>query len=225
MITAFTACSASQVLANLSSSILEATMTSSEAVQNQYSDKDQEEADLLEDLLARIALKDQQALQRLYQKISGKLNGIAMKILNDADLSNDALQETFLQIWNNASEYRRDQGEPMAWVTSLLRYRTLDKLKSEKREQKRRDQYEEVQSLFGETESASPMLSMLQKDSDHKLSQCLDTLEALNRNAILMAYYYGYSREDIAVHVQQPINTVKSWLKRGLARLAKCLGH
>jgi RNA polymerase sigma-70 factor (ECF subfamily) len=182
-------------------------------------------ADELEQLLARITLKDQQALQQLYKKVAPKLTGVAMKILNDADLSNDVLQETILQIWHNAAEYRRDQGEPMAWITSLMRYRTLDKLKSEKREQKRRDQYEEVQSLFGEGNSDSPLQSILQQDTDSRLSKCLNTLDTLNRNAILMAYYYGYSREDIAIHIEQPINTVKSWLKRGLTRLASCLDH
>ena len=113
----------------------------------------------------------------------------------------------------------------MTWMTSLLRYRALDKLRSDKREQKRRDQYGEVQELFGETSAESPIAGMLQKDTDIKLNQCLQTLDTLNRNAILMAYYYGYSREDIAIHVEQPINTVKSWLKRGLTRLAQCLGH
>ena len=200
-------------------------MANGETNDNQRSERDRQEADLLDHLLARITLKDQQALQQLYGKVAGKLNGIAMKLLNDADLSNDVLQETILQIWNNAGEYRRDQGEPMTWITSLLRYRALDKIRSEKREQNRRNQYEEVQSLFGETAAASPIVGVLQQDTDSKLSQCLETLDVLNRNAILMAYYYGYSREDIAIHVEQPLNTVKSWLKRGLTRLAQCLGH
>lgn len=198
---------------------------SSELSALQSADKTVEEADHLENLLARIALKDQTSLQVLYKKVASRLNGIAMKILNDADLSNDILQETFLQIWNKAGEYRRDQSEPMTWMTSLLRYRALDKLRAENREQKRRNQYEEVQELFGETSSESPVAVMLQKDADSKLNLCLDSLDMLNRNAILMAYYYGYSREDIAIHVEQPINTVKSWLKRGLTRLAQCLGH
>ena len=200
-------------------------MTSGVATQYQLTDKDREEADLLAHLLARITLKDQKALQQLYGKVAGKLNGIAMKILRDADLSNDALQETFLQIWHNASDYRRDLGEPMAWMTSLLRYRTLDKLRAENREQKRRDQYEEEQALFGEPQADSPITAMLQQDENSQLNRCLDTLDNMNKNAILMAYYYGYSREEIAIHVEQPINTVKSWLKRGLTRLAKCLGH
>lgn len=200
-------------------------MTSGEVNQDPQTENAREEASQLEHLLSRIALKDQKALQQLYQKVAGKLNGIAMKILRDADLSNDALQETFLQIWNHAGDYRRHQGEPMTWLTSLLRYRTLDKLRVESREQKRRDQYEEVQSLFGETHAASPCAILLQQNENSQLKRCLDTLDSMNRNAILMAYYYGYSREDIAIHVEQPINTVKSWLKRGLTRLAKCLGH
>ncbi|MEZ5507031.1 MAG: sigma-70 family RNA polymerase sigma factor [Gammaproteobacteria bacterium] len=188
-------------------------------------DQQTEEADLLAHLLARIALKDQKALQQLYDKVAARLNGVARKILYDNDLSNDVLQETFLQIWNNAADYRRDQSEPMTWMTSLLRYRTLDKLRSESREQKRRDQFEEVQELFGEETVASPMKGLLQGEADSLLQRCLGTLDMMNKNAILMAYYYGYSREDIAIHVGQPINTVKSWLKRGLARLAQCLDH
>ena len=184
-----------------------------------------DEADLLEHLLARIALKDQQALQQLYDKVAARLNGIAMKIVHDADISNDVLQETFLQIWHNAGEYRRSVSEPMTWMVSLLRYRSLDKLRAEQREQKRRDQFEEVQALFGETHEQPAFVALMNRERDHGLSRCLDTLDSLNRNAILMAYYYGYSREDIAIHVAKPLNTVKSWLKRGLMRLAECLDH
>ncbi len=182
-------------------------------------------ADQLEQLLARIALKDQAALKQLYDKVGARLNGVAMKILRDEDLSNDVLQETFLQIWHNAGDYRRGESEPMTWMTSLIRYRTLDKLKAETREQKRRDQFEEVQELFGEVHARSPIAGLLKREIDSQLGHCLGTLDVLNKNAILMAYYYGYSREDIAIHVEQPLNTVKSWLKRGLARLAQCLDH
>ena len=186
---------------------------------------DSTDTDALEHLLARVTLKDQVALEQLYKAVAPKLNGIAMKIVHDADLANDVLQETFLQIWDNAGDYRRNQSEPMTWITSLLRYRTLDKLRSENREKKRRDQFQEVQSLFDDQGATSPLSNMLQEDSDVRLNECLQTLDVLNRNTILMAYYFGYSREEIALHIEQPINTIKSWLKRGLTRLAKCLSH
>ncbi|WP_020405324.1 RNA polymerase sigma factor [Hahella ganghwensis] len=181
--------------------------------------------DVLEKLLARIALKDQKALEQLYRLVAPKLNGVAMMIVHDNDLSNDVLQETFLQIWEKAGEYRRDVSEPMTWMSSLIRYRSLDKLKSENREQKRREQHEEVQRLFQDNLRGSPLSDILNSDNNVRLHRCLQALEVLNRNAILMAYYYGYSREDIAIHIEKPINTVKVWLKRGLGRLAKCLGH
>lgn len=184
-----------------------------------------ERADRLEHLLARIALKDQKALQQLYDLVASRLNGVAMRILYDEDMSNDALQETFLQIWHNADEYRRTQSEPMTWMTSLLRYRALDKLRVEQREQRRRNQLEEVQEIFGEDHATSPIKNLLLSEAGTLLQRCLDVLDVPNKNAILMAYYYGYSREDISIHVKQPVNTVKSWLKRGLARLAQCLDH
>lgn len=181
--------------------------------------------DELRHLLARIVLKDQQALSELYQKVAPKLNGVAMKMLHDADLSNDVLQETMLQIWNNASEYRSDLGEPMTWMTSLMRYRTLDKIKSESREQNRRNEFKESHMLLGDDELDFPLKVALEHEDGSRLSSCLDTLDALNRNAILMAYYYGYSRQEIAERLAQSINTVKSWLKRSLVRLASCLDH
>lgn len=187
--------------------------------------KDSIDADTLEHLLARVTLRDQAALEQLYKFVAPKLTGVAMKIVHDSDLANDILQETFLQIWDNAGDYRRDQSEPMTWMTSLLRYRTLDKLKSEKREQHRRNQFHEAHNLFCEPESTSPLTNMLQDDADIQVSTCLQTLDVLQRNSILMAYYFGYSRAEIAVHIEKPINTIKSWLKRGLTRLAQCLSH
>ncbi|MBU6953394.1 sigma-70 family RNA polymerase sigma factor [Hahella sp. HN01] len=181
--------------------------------------------DELENLLARIALKDQKALEQLYKRVAPKLNGVAMIILRDTDLANDVLQEAFLQIWHKADEYRRSLSEPMTWMTSLLRYRALDKLKAENREQTRRERHDEIEQLLEQNLVDSPLRDVLNSNEKCRIHRCLRSLDVLNRNAILMAYYYGYSREDIAVHIEKPVNTVKVWLKRGLGRLAQCLGH
>lgn len=186
---------------------------------------DTAQADELERLLARVALKDQSALEALYTTCGGRLNGIARKLVHDSDLANDILQETFLQIWHKAGEYRRDLGEPMTWMTSILRYRTLDRLRADQRERKRREQYEEVSALFPGTGAVSPLSHLLDEASGAQLGICLNQLENPRRNAILMAYYYGFSREDIASHLEQPINTIKSWLRRSLVRLAECLAQ
>ncbi len=181
------------------------------------------QADELERLLSRVALRDQSALEALYSACAGRLNGIARKLVHDPDLANDVLQETFLQIWHKAGEYRRDLGEPMTWMTSILRYRTLDRLRADQREKKRREQYQEVRALFPESQASSPLSELLNEANGARLGLCLNQLELPRRNAILMAYYYGFSREDIASQLEQPVNTIKSWLRRSLVRLSECL--
>lgn len=177
----------------------------------------------LEHLLGRIVLRDQQALRRLYDLTAARLNGVAFRILQNRELSHEALQEGMLQIWHKASEYRADQGDPMAWLTSVVRYRALDKLRAEQSEQRRRDQLHELQDFIEEPAGQSVSEVLEQGAMTERLNLCLQTLDTLNRNAIMMAYYYGYSRDDIAEHLAQPLNTIKSWLKRGLERLSKCL--
>ena len=178
---------------------------------------------LLENLLGRVAMKDQQALRKLYDLTSARLNGVAYRILQNRELSHEALQEGILQVWNNAADYRASQGEPMAWLTSLVRYRALDKLRAEQSEQRRRDQLDAMQDFIEEPTGMSVAEALEQGAMNERLNLCLQTLDTLNRNAIMMAYYYGYSRDDIAEHLAQPLNTIKSWLKRGLERLSKCL--
>ena len=111
----------------------------------------------------------------------------------------------------------------MAWLTSVVRYRALDKLRAEQSEQRRRDQLHELQDFIEEPAGQSVSEVLEQGAMTERLNLCLQTLDTLNRNAIMMAYYYGYSRDDIAEHLAQPLNTIKSWLKRGLERLSKCL--
>src|SRR5688572_11780816 len=87
----------------------------------------------LETLLARCALRDTAAIKVLYDHLGGYFNVIAFRLLKSEDLSNDVLQEAFVQIWQNAGTYRADLATPLTWMTSIVRYRALDRLAKEKR--------------------------------------------------------------------------------------------
>lgn len=175
----------------------------------------------LQDLLARCALKDQRAFQQLYNSTAGKLNGIAYRILNNIDSANEVLQEAFIQIWIHAAEYRSDASQPMTWMASIVRYRAFDRLKFEKRRiegaQIKAD-LATFESLVDETGDTNMSCELGQQ-----LQGCLQRLNQSQQESILMAYYYGFSREEISAHFEKPVNTVKSWLKRGLERLLQCL--
>lgn len=175
----------------------------------------------LTELLARCALRDQVAFKKLYDASAGKLNGIAYRIMNNLDSANEVLQEAFIQIWHKAGEYRSDLAEPMTWMASIVRYRAFDRIKFEKRRiegSQIKADLQEFEAITDERHDHAMMCGMNQQ-----LEACLQVLETSQQESILMAYYYGFSREEISEHFRAPVNTVKSWLRRGLTRLQQCL--
>ncbi len=184
--------------------------------------KDQE----LVDLIARCALKDQMALKALYERLSGYLNAVAFRILKSDDLANEALQEAFIQIWENASSYRPHKAKALTWITSILRYRALDRLDKEKRYMYKFQapgEEEDPISTIAADDSMTPESTTMQTQTEGQIVQCLETLADRARQSIKLAYLEGYSREEIAEKLETNTNTVKSWLRRGSERLKRCL--
>ena len=85
------------------------------------------------DLLARCQMKDQRAIKVLYDRLAPHLNGVAYRIVQSDELSNEVLQEAFVQIWQNAGSYEFKRSKPLTWITSIVRYRAIDKLQQEQR--------------------------------------------------------------------------------------------
>jgi len=170
-------------------------------------------------LLEKIALRDQYALKQLSDQLLPHLTRQANKLLEDRDLCHDAVQETLLQIWHNASKYQRELGQPITWINSLLRYRALDILRYEQREQKRRNQFMEAQPLLSEAHDDSPINKLLQAESSSNLNGLINTLDPVNKNTLVMTYFYNYRQQETAIHLNQPIDTVKSRLRRSLSKL------
>lgn len=177
--------------------------------------------DELINLIARCALRDQAALKTLFERVSPYLNAIAWRILKSKELSNEVLQEAFLQIWNNATSYRPHLAKPLTWMASIARYRALDRLALEKRiSDKFVAHHDGIEDMPGGDE---PEHSVGASQLRFHLHQCLTTLGDNIKRSIELAYLYGYSREEIAQQFSTNTNTVKSWLHRGAERLKLCL--
>lgn len=177
----------------------------------------------LERLLSRCALKDQKALERLYRMTAAPLNTVAYRLLGSSDTSNDVLQEAFVQIWDKAGSYRPDQANPFTWMSSIVRYRAIDRLRQERRHQNRPPPEEEeaILSTLPAGESQDDMQHRFRLNL--QLKACLEAMNDKIRQSIEMAYVYGYSREELADTLNANVNTIKSWLHRGGARLKDCL--
>ncbi len=165
----------------------------------------------LRTLLDRCAARDDGALRALYDLTAPKLLGIGLRLLRNRSQAEDVVQETFLQIWRNASRFDRARGSAMGWMVAILRYRALDRLDSEKRH----TSSDELPDIAAE-------LSVSVEDQS-ALTACLGGLPEQWQQSIRLAFIEGYSHAEIAERTNNPLGTVKSWILRGLASLRRCL--
>lgn len=174
--------------------------------------------------LAAVARHDARAFRTLYDATSAKLFAFALRILIKRELAEEALQESFVNIWNNAGSYQSSLAAPMTWMTTIVRNKAFDILR-------RLDDAVEIDAdtfdkeVMDALESTSPTpIEALQMSSDAKaLARCFSRLEGLHRQAIALAFYHDLSHSEVAAQMKLPIGTVKTWIRRGLERLRLCL--
>jgi RNA polymerase sigma factor (sigma-70 family) len=174
--------------------------------------------------LAAVARKDAGAFRLLYDASSSKLFSFALRILIKRELAEEVIQESFVNIWNNAATYQASLAAPMTWMTTIVRNKAFDLLR-------RVDDAVEIDAdtfdkdVMNALESSDPTpIESLQLTQDAKaLAKCLARLEGLHRQAIALAFYHDMSHSDVAQQMQLPIGTVKTWIRRGLERLRLCL--
>ncbi|MCU7851848.1 MAG: sigma-70 family RNA polymerase sigma factor [Candidatus Thiodiazotropha sp. (ex Monitilora ramsayi)] len=174
----------------------------------------------LTELLAACALNDQKAFARLYQMTSANLYGVVLRILNREAWAEDCLQEAFVKIWNNADRYRPYLAAPMTWMMTIARNQALDQLRRRRREVMESDGHafrEEVDH------DPLPLENLTQSDEGIRLKTCLDQLKEKQRQMIAMAYFKGLTHDELANQTDTPLGTVKTWIRRGLEQLRRCL--
>ncbi|MFJ2484002.1 sigma-70 family RNA polymerase sigma factor [Pseudomonas sp. NPDC087598] len=176
------------------------------------------DTDQLRQLLAQCSLGDRRAFETLYRSVGPRLHGVALRFMGRADLAEEVLQESFVRIWNNASRYEAHLSAPMTWMINITRNQAIDQLRKH-RERPLSDL--EQDALPDESPSAHDQLSSAREA--HALNRCLETLDGMQRQSISVAYFHGLSCTELAEHLATPLGTVKSWIRRGMERLRRCL--
>lgn len=172
----------------------------------------------LADLLTQVADKNRDALKAIYSRQSTRLFGIAMAILRDRNAAADVLQDSFLKIWNRAGQFDPSRGDPAAWLGAIVRYAALDVARARGREMLTDD------PDLGDTPVQAMALEALERSEENaRLHDCLGRLPPANRQGIVLAFVHGLSHPEIAARLDQPLGTVKSWIRRGLLSLRECL--
>jgi RNA polymerase sigma-70 factor (ECF subfamily) len=177
-------------------------------------------ADDLEFLLGRVALQDQAAFRDLYDRTSAKLFGVCLRLLRQRSEAEDVLQEAYVKVWRNAAQFSASGHNAMSWLIAVTRNHAIDRLRSRKADAAPLDDAVEVAD-----ETLGPEQLALAADAAKKLQGCLGELEAARAQAVASAYIEGYTYRELADRHGIPLNTVRTWLRRSLAKLRECLNR
>lgn len=181
------------------------------------------DTDLLAKLLSRCAMKDQKALEELYKLSAAYLNAVAYKIVRSKEISNEVLQDAFVQIWDNAASFSLAQSQPLTWMCSIVRYRAIDKMRREQRHMNRVGGDNEEDILLDTPGGEKPQDALEKIELSDRTEACLSQMNEKFSKSIKLAYIYGYSRTELVEIMGANLNTVKSWLHRGSIKLKECL--
>jgi len=173
----------------------------------------------LEALLARCAAGDRSALEPLYARVAPLLLAVLIRMLRRRDVAEDALQDVFVNVWQRARQFDPIRGRPLAWLVSMARYRAIDLQRAHRPAVALSD----VSALEPQLQSAG----LADSDDLHGMSgallRCLEQIAAPQRRCLVLAYEEGLTHSEIARAVSEPLGTVKSWVRRSLIALRRCL--
>jgi RNA polymerase sigma-70 factor (ECF subfamily) len=172
-----------------------------------------------EALVALAARSEQGALAELYDRYGRTAYGLALRVLRDERLAEDAVQEAFLSLWRTAGRFVPERGKASTWILTLVHRRAVDTV--------RREQRSRAEALGP---SAEPAAADVHEDAwlrlqRERVQDALRRLPDVQREALELAYYGGFSQSELAERLGQPLGTIKSRMFAGLTRMRELLGE
>jgi len=171
-------------------------------------------------LVQQVAQQDREAFSQLYDRCSSLVFSLAMRMLRVRSDAEDLLQEVFVQIWRQASNYSAERGTPEAWIVNIARSRAIDKLRSIRRMEQsfvltddpaRAESSDNVETAAAESEAKMAM------------SSALVNLPEAQRRVLELAYFDGLTQTEIAARLKEPLGTVKTRMRSGIQRLREIM--
>ncbi|WP_058973566.1 RNA polymerase sigma factor [Type-D symbiont of Plautia stali] len=172
-------------------------------------------------LMRAIAQGDRRAFEQLYRLTSPHLFAIALRTLRQRAWAEEVLHDCFLTVWNRAGTYDATLSAPVTWMTQIVRNRCIDWLRSGQAREARESQEYDDQHF---AEEGSESEAQIEDAQAARLRHCLQHLSSEQRQSVTLAYYQGMSHSDIAAWLQQPVGSVKSWIRRAMEHLRECVG-
>jgi RNA polymerase sigma-70 factor (ECF subfamily) len=166
--------------------------------------------------MSQVATGDRAAFRTLYQRTSAKLYASVRRILWNEAAAEDAVQEAYVRIWRRAGDFDGSIASPIAWMSTIARHAAIDMA---------RRGPERISAVSDEIdpETLDPSSGAVPAVTG-RLAGCLEGLDSVRQRMVLLAYCYGFSREELSRRFDRPVATVKTLLRRSLIALKECLG-
>jgi RNA polymerase sigma-70 factor (ECF subfamily) len=168
-------------------------------------------------LLAAVARGDTAAFERLYATTCAKIYGVVLRILRRHDLAADAMEETYLHIWQNVGEFDPALSNPVAWMVAIARRRAIDLAR--RPEAAAGDHEPEL----ADADSPGVLPRREMPEELKRLLTCIGRLDPERQRMLLLAYYGAFTRDQLAAKLDMPANLLKTSLRRSLFELEQCL--
>ncbi len=175
--------------------------------------------DALAVLLGDVALGNERAFARLYELTGGRLLAVARGIVGRGDIAEDVLQDSFVRVWRWAHRYDPAKGAAYAWLVRVVRNRALSA-----RAQIRRQHEQaivDIEQMI--VEGPSPADQAMRSEEARRVKSCLANLPLNHRRSVALVYFEGLTHRELSERLGVQLGTAKSWVRRGLAQMNRCL--
>lgn len=174
----------------------------------------------LSDLLGRVARGDEAAFAVVYDSLGASVYGLARRVIRDPARAEEISQEVFIQVWQTAARFDPTRGNAKSWVLTLAHRRAVDAVRHDQAATNRENKYDWSNGPDFDEVEETVTISL----EHEQVRRCMETLTELQREAVDLAYYQGYTYAEVAESLGANAATVKTRMRDGIVRLRDCMG-
>ena len=175
----------------------------------------------LADLLKACGRGDQVAFAQLYDATSSRVVGLAIRVVRDRAQAEEVAQEAFLDIWKNSGRFDPAKGSPLGWLLTIVHRKAVDRVRSAEASTRRDTSYHQQNQPVDHDSTAEQAQASLEA---RRVRTALKSLTPVQREALELAYFGGYTHTEVASMLELPIGTAKTRIRDGLIRLRDTMG-
>ncbi len=175
----------------------------------------------LDELLRRTARGDETAFAQLYDLTAPRVYGLALRVLRGPALAEEVAQEALVEVWRTASRFDSERGSAISWVLTLAHRRAVDRVRSTQASEERERRVAAASQQTAHDDVSEQVLGRLERQA---VRRCMSSLTDMQREAIGLAYYGGYTYREVSQLLSVGLSAVKTRIRDGLIRLRDCLG-